>query len=149
MTTRSQKQPKTVIMSDCCKGFSPLSCTRSESSMNVCLPGPESLHVHTSDLHAASFAHGTPARPLHASLPADGQQHPRLRASAWPAVHRRHRGHPGLHGRAHRRHQTSRRAHGPQPTGQTGRAHEYSKHKLLSRISSWEVVTTDVFLPRC
>lgn len=77
------------------------------------LSGSEPLYVHTSDLHAASFIHGTCSCPHDASLPASSQQHPRLCAPPWAAIHRWHRRHPGVHGRAYRWHKASWSPHGP------------------------------------
>lgn len=56
----------------------------------LCLPGPEPLHVHSSDLHAAPFTHRAGPSPCHASLPSSGQQHSRLCPPPWPALHCRH-----------------------------------------------------------
>ena len=77
--------------------------------------GAEPLHVSAADLNAAAGAHF--ASYGHAPLPGHGQ-HAGLRAPARPALHGRHRGHPGVHGGAHGGHQAARSPHGPQPAGQ-------------------------------
>ena len=64
------------------------------------LLGPEPLHVHPSDLHAALHFHGPHAGLGHAPLPGDWQ-HAGLCSFARSTLHRCYRGYTGVHGRTH------------------------------------------------
>lgn len=97
-------------------------------------PGVEPLHVHSSDLHAPSVTHRARAGAHHDSLPPGSQQHSRLHPPPRPALHGWHRGHPGVHGGAHGRHQAPWRAHGPQPAGEAGAP--YCRIFSIDRLSS-------------